>query len=239
MKMVIGTMLVALVVATAAAPRRATGQATPPPASAKEKTKAKPKGEAVDYYPLKAGTRWQYQIETGNGQKVPLTYQIGGIERIEGKELARLEVLAEGQKSPYTEHLHGDDGGVFRDRMHNLEFSPPLCLIKYPVKPGERWVTDITVGGRKMRVEGTEGPAQDVKVPAGKYRAIPCSIVVSDGKDKSTNVFWFAAGVGIIKQETDLGTRTIVMELTRYEPAPSSPAPSPTGTGRATTRPSS
>lgn len=215
MRMVIGTMLVALAVATAGAPRRATGQAPRP------SPPAKLQGKAGDYYPLKVGTRWHYQIQAGNSQKIPMVYRIGGIERVDGKELARLDIMASGQgNSQYTEHLHSDGGGVFRDRMHNLQFAPPFCLIKYPVKPGERWTADIAVGGQKMKVEGTEGPAEDVQVPAGKYRAIPCTIVVSDAAERSTNIMWFAEGVGIVKQKTELGPRSIIMELTRFEPAP-------------------
>ncbi len=213
MRKVIGTMLVALAIVSAGAPRPAVGQAT------KEKGSAPPTEKAADYYPLAVGTKWHYEIETGNGQKVPLVYQIEKLERIEGRELARLEVIARGQKSPYTEHLHSDTAGVYRDRMHNLDLSPPLRLIKYPVKAGEHWNSEITVGGRKMKVEGTEGPAEEVQVPAGKYRAIPCSIVISDGKEQSTNVFWFAPGVGIVKQKTNLGIRDVIMELTKFEAA--------------------
>lgn len=213
MRKVIGTMLIALAIVSAGDPRPAAGQAT------KEKGGEPSKAKAADYYPLAVGTKWHYEIENGNGQKVQLVYQIAKLERIEGRELARLEIIARGQKTQYTEHLHSDAAGVYRDRMHNLDFSPPLCLIKYPVKTGERWTSEFTAGGHRMKVEGTAGPAEEVKVPAGKFRAIPCSLTISDGKDSSTTINWFAPGVGIVKQKTPLGTRGIFMELTRFEAA--------------------
>jgi hypothetical protein len=102
--------------------------------------------------------------------------------------------------------------------MNGVEVSPPLCLIKYPLKQGQTWESEMMTGsGPKAKVEGTQGGPEEVQVPAGKYRAIPCTIVVTAGTAKYTNVFWFAEDVGIVKQRSELGPQTVIMELTKFE----------------------
>jgi hypothetical protein len=212
------TVLTALLVMTAAACSTAAqppsaGTVAQPPADGKAKAKS------ADYYPLKVGTRWHYQLDAGNGQKIDLISEIGGVDKIDGKDLARLEVSANGQKLPATEHLQRTADGVFRVRMNNVELVPPICLIKYPVKTGQTWSAETKAGERQVRVASSEGTAEDITVPAGKYRALPCTIVVTDGNARSTTVFWFAEDVGIVKQKSEFGPQTVTTELLKYEAA--------------------
>lgn len=195
---------VAFVAMTAAA---ATAQS--PPAG---KTEAK----AADYFPLKVGTKWTYRIDNGSGQKVRLSRQVTGTEA-DGS--ARLEIITDQQKDRGTERVLTNGQGVFRVEMSGYAVTPPLCLLKYPAKPGQTWDSDMKTGvGPLAKVHGSQGAPEEVEVPAGKYRAIPCTIVVTAGSEKSTNVFWFAEGVGIVKQRSELGDVSVVVELTKYEP---------------------
>jgi hypothetical protein len=173
--------------------------------------------KAPNYYPMKVGTKWHYQLDAGNGQKVQLVSEIGGVDTINGKSLARLEVAANGKKLPTTEHLQSDDKGVYRVRMNNMEVTPPIQLIKYPLKEGQTWGGETSAAGQKMKVECSEGKPEEVQVPAGKYQAIPTTITVTQGLIKLKNVFWFAEDVGIIKQRSEIGPQTVTLELTKYE----------------------
>ena len=71
-------------------------------------------------------------------------------------------------------------------------------------------------GSQRCTVARASGASRGAH--AGKYQAIPCTIVVTAGQDKYTNVFWFAEGVGIVKQRSEIGDVTVVMELMKYEP---------------------
>jgi hypothetical protein len=216
MKTMINTLLVVTIVALPAFSQSGTTrEAKPAQSTDKDASTSKIK----DYYPLKVGTKWHYQLDPGNGQKVQITSQIGGIESIGGKDLARLEVLANGRKLPATEYLQRTERGVFRVRMNNVEITPPICLIKYPLKEGQSWGGETATGEQRMKVECSEGKSEEINVPAGKYRAVPCTVVVIAGGAKFTNVFWFAEDVGIVKQRTEIGPQVVVMELTKYEPA--------------------
>jgi hypothetical protein len=211
MKTVLGILVVVVIAAfPAVAQSPSTGKTTKAGSDAKNKT--------PDYYPLKVGTKWQYQIDLGGGRQVERTCQISRIDQVEGKDLARLEVYASGRKLSYSEHLESTEGGVFRVRMNDVEFSPPICLIKYPPRSGQTWEAETTAGGRRMKVSNTTGRAEDIQVPAGKYRAIPCTLVVSDQTDRYTNVYWFVEGVGVVKQESETGEQTVTLQLVKYEP---------------------
>jgi hypothetical protein len=214
MKTMVSTLVVvALAGFSTASQSQTTGNVAQVPSAGKSKTKA------ANYYPLKAGTKWHYQLDTTDGQKIQLTSQIGGIDNVDGKDLARLEIFANGQKLPQTEHLESRDDGVYRVRMNNVDVTPPICLIKYPLKPGQTWGAETTTGGQKMKVDCSEGKAEEVQVPAGKYQAIPCTFVATAGPAKFTSVFWFAEDVGIVKQKSEIGAQTVTMELTKYEAA--------------------
>ncbi len=187
--------------------------------TAGQSTKTAAKEKAPNYYPLKVGTKWTYDLDTGNGQKVELISEIGGRDTFNGKSLARLEVAANGKKLPATEHLDSDAEGVYRVRMNNMEVTPPIQLIKYPLKEGQTWGGETSAAGQKMTVNCSEGKIEDVQVPAGKFKAIPTTITVTQGAVKLKNIFWFAEGVGIIKQRSEIGPQTVTLELKKYEAA--------------------
>jgi hypothetical protein len=207
--------LAIVVLGTSPAPALSqTAQKSPPSSST-----AKGDAKAPNYYPMKVGTKWHYEVDAGTGQKVQLVSEIGGVEDMRGKSLARLEVAANGKKLPTTEHLWSDKNGVYRVRMNAMEVEPPICLIKYPLKEGQRWGGETSAAGQRMKVDCSEGKPEDVQVPAGKYRAIPCTITVTQGPVKLKNVFWFAEDVGIVKQRSEVGPQTVTLELTKYEAA--------------------
>jgi hypothetical protein len=215
MKTVIHTLLVVVMAAV--------------PAVAQSTDKAKADAGAGagtgDYYPLKVGTKWTYELDSGQPQKPIVTSVIAAEENAEGKGLARLEVYINGQKVPNSEHLMTNKDGVFRVRINNQDLNPPLCLLKYPLKTGQKWASKMTAMGEEMDVSCTQGPEEEVQVPAGKYKAVPSTIVTSQtkpdgGEVKIINTFWFVDNVGMVKQKMDLGGKIILMELSKYEPAP-------------------
>jgi len=182
-----------------------------PPAAETAKAKAPP-----NYYPLKVGSKWHYQVEMGNGQKAVLVNEIAKIENIDGKDLARLETVGQGNVQA-TEHLSSNAQGIFRNRYNDLELSPPVCLLKYPIQEGETWTTQTKVGDLQLTIIGREGRTEEVQVPAGKYQAVTAVVETTvDGKKIRTS-YWFAADVGIVKQTIDLGDQVINRQLVKYE----------------------
>jgi hypothetical protein len=210
MKTVINTLLVLAMAAV--------------PAVAQSTAKAKAPSGTGDYYPLKVGTKWNYELDAGQPQKGMITSVIAAEENADGKPIARLEVYINGQKAQTTEHLMSNKDGVFRVKINNQELDPPLCILKYPIKAGQKWDTKTTAMRQQLDVTCREGAVEDVQVPAGKYKAVPCTIETSQqtpqGAMKIVNTYWFVDDVGVVKQKMDIGGKVILMELTKFEPAP-------------------
>ena len=124
------------------------------------------KAEPQNYYPLQVGNKWEYRVEVA-GNSAKAVSSITKMETLEGKEpLARLEAKVN-DNVVATEHLRATADGVFRHRNNNQEINPPICLLKYPAKAGDKWSGDITVGKEKGKYD-CETKEENVEVPAGK-----------------------------------------------------------------------
>ncbi len=168
-----------------------------------------------DYYPLKVGTKWHYEV-TANGEKKNVTNAIAKIETIDGKSLSRLETTIMDQVKA-TEHLTVTDKGVFRNRINETEISPPVCLLKFPVKDGESWESEVKIGTEKVTFKAKAGKEEDVTVPAGKYKAVTSELEVMAGNVNVKTRYWFAKDVGVVKQTMEINGMNVDMELAKFE----------------------
>ena len=67
--------------------------------------------KAPDYFPLKAGTKWSYELNQG-GKKIKINSQIAKVEKIDGKSLSLFETTINGEVAA-TEHLATTEAGRF------------------------------------------------------------------------------------------------------------------------------
>jgi hypothetical protein len=176
------------------------------------------KEKLPNYYPLSPGNKWTYQVDAGDGKKVELSNQIAKTETIDGKPMARLETLLNGNVVA-TEHLMISTEGVFRCRYNGVEVSPPVCILKYPIKEEAMWETDTKIGGQQLKIKSSTGKFEEVTTPAGKYKTAP---VVTETDVTGTTIkakLWFAPDVGIVKQDTEFGEKKFNLELLKFDAA--------------------
>jgi hypothetical protein len=185
-----------------------------PLATAQEKTQ-----DSKSYYPLKAGNKWTYQIESDSVAKgsANLINQIAKIEKIDGVSLARLETIAKG-KVAATEHLNVTEKGIFRNRYNGTEVSPPICILKFPIKKGSTWKTESKVGDEKLSVS-CKSDEDEIEVPAGKFKTVK---VVMDAEVAGAGIlvsttYWFAQGVGVVKQHVNINSMQFTLLLEKFE----------------------
>jgi hypothetical protein len=185
-----------------------------PPAPAPLAAGKKPKEPPAppSYYPLKAGNTWDYRL----GQR-QLTTRVTGAEPIGKDTYAVLETSGEGKA--VVEKITVLADGVYRAFADGMTITPPLCVLKLPVKAGETWSVKATAGG--LDVTGTfTAREEEVKVPAGTYKAIVSSCPeFRIGGRKMALTYWFAPGVGLVKQRLQLGDRDVLIELEKFTPA--------------------
>jgi hypothetical protein len=95
-------------------------------------------------------------------------------------------------------------------------------LIKYPIKPGDKWDGEHQMGPDKAKVVTKVGNSQQIQVPAGQYNAVPVTLTTSVKGQTIDTTYWFAPNVGIVRQTATIpgpaGPITITTELEKYTP---------------------
>jgi hypothetical protein len=198
MKKRVGYLFVIAISFTSGALRPATGQE-----------------KAPDYFPLKAGTKWTYELSQG-GKKVKINSQIAKVETTDGKSLSLFETTINGEVAA-TEHLASTDAGVFRHRVNGIELAPPICILKYPLKKDDTWETETTIANEQLKIKGKVIDNEEVTVAAGKYKAFRVEVETSAAGMRATTTFWFAPDVGVVKQSTENAGKTVTAELQKFE----------------------
>src|SRR5262249_45292907 len=109
-------------------------------------------------------------------------------------------VIVQGDVVGTMMHVRSTAKGVFLHRSGGQEFSPPLCLLKFPVTPGESWESEPKIGEYKLKATCRVG-SEEVEVPLGKYKAITVHTqFVDDVGWNNSWTLWFAAGKGVVKK---------------------------------------
>ncbi len=180
-----------------------------------------PAGDKDDpnFYPLKAGSKWEYKLTAGT-QTITLINTIDKSEVVKEETQFVLKSVVKdknGDKTVGTEVLSTNRQGVFRHKTNNMESVPPVCIIKYPVKPGESWEAEHQIGPQKAKVKVAVGNFQEIQVPAGKYKAISVTLTTMDMGQNVTSTYWFANNVGYIKQTVDTPKGKVTLELEKYD----------------------
>ncbi len=197
-------------------------------ALAAETAPATTKTATEPYYPLAVGNQWDYAVHA-NGNDTEISNRVAKKEVIDGETLYRIDTSAGGQVSA-SEHLRHAQAGLYRDRFNGLEFSPPIILLKNPPTPGETWETDTKVGDQDFKVKCVIGDFEEVRVPAGKFKALTLNVSTTVGPDTYVSDYWFAPGTGIVQQNLDLAGTKAVLRLKKFSPGVPEDTPVPLST---------
>jgi len=169
-----------------------------------------------DYYPLNVNDKWTYDVKAGDKELV-VSASVAKIEKIDDKELARIDSEING-KVATTEHLTSNDTGVYRARYNGVDFDPPVQILRYPIKEGETWDGETKAGSETFKYTVRVAKAKDeVEVPAGKFETVKVEIKLVQNKQSVDSIYWFADGVGIVKQEASIQNTKLTLELQKFE----------------------
>ncbi|HJZ55760.1 MAG TPA: hypothetical protein VKE74_12400 [Gemmataceae bacterium] len=154
------------------------------------------KKEPVLYFPTKVGTKWVYES--------PASKSFLRITTVETKEGAKLVTVASeselaGQTFKTVETFRVSGEGLFKLGFDEKVFDPPQCLLKLPHVPGAKWEW-LLKGDDKFRVDYKAGKLEDVKVPAGEFKAVPVEDVLTGNAVRMERTVWYAPNVGVVKK---------------------------------------
>jgi len=163
------------------------------------------------------GTTWNYELvqekpsdsldltEPNGQEQIAVTYRLGGTEKIDNKDWARLEIYHGDTLESVDLIMPSEDGIVCQARMdaqRNLtKIDPPQHLVKRPLKIGTNWDFEGTIGDTKVSQHYETFGEEDVDVPAGKFHAwrIHCEQTLPA---PATIDRWFVPTTGFVKVET-------------------------------------
>ena len=199
--------------------------------------------------PTAEGTIWNYDLvqerpsegfdltEPNKQERIAVTYRLGPSERIDNKDLQRLEVYR-GDTLESVDLIMADENGMIcaarMDAQRNLtKINPPQQLVKRPFQSGTTWDFDGTIGDTKVNQHYEIVGEEDVDVPAGKFHAwrIHCE---QTSPSTATIDRWFVPTIGFVKVEAavkgESGGTLQKTSLKLKEPPKVTPAPQTSAT---------
>lgn len=172
--------------------------------------------KAPNYYPLELGNQWTFHVEAG-GNTAKAVARVAKIEKINGVSLAFLEASVNG-KVVANEDLRQTADGIFRYRNNRQDITPPVCLLKYPARSGEKWSGDLTVGTDKGKYHA-EAIEEAIEVKAGKFKAMRVTLKVESPREGTvTTSYWWVPNIGFVRQTVDTPRLNVIMELETFAP---------------------
>lgn len=183
-------------------------------ANAQEKKPAAKSPGTSPYFPLEVGATWVYQTTEGK-----VTTEIVKHEEIGKAMCARLEATTADNKKT-SEYLRATPDGVYRYQASGQNINPPLRFLKLPFKDGETWTVDSKVLGKTLKGTFKVTKLEEMAVLGNTYPdVIVCTSedFTVDGQ-QLTHTYYFAKGVGIIKQVVNFAGQPITLQLEKYTP---------------------
>jgi hypothetical protein len=163
------------------------------------------------YFPLSSGSWWIYRSEDSPqaSYRQDVLYRKGNLVqiRVDNGAATQMKVYAIGRNAVTL--IHSAD--VRDDRTPNYLGSPAnvnRVLIKSPLKPGAKWLSDGWV--HEVAATGVR-----VETPAGVFE--DCVKVRAVSPDGTATVYrYHKKGIGIVRAEHTSQGRTVVTELEDY-----------------------
>lgn len=171
---------------------------------------------AQSYRPPKRGTVYTYHNNWASLPKV-IKYKVSGIEVIGRQKYVKLTSVAGLKK---TIHAYYDIENFnlkgYRDSSGKpiVSYQPAEQRYRFPLKPGDRWITNwrskdhkkdkITSGGGVVRVEKIE----QLELPFGVYKTVRVRLPVPKNTPRGmTHHLWFSPKLGVTVKEQIMSDR--------------------------------
>ncbi len=167
--------------------------------------------------PTTEGMTWNYDLvqekpSEGFDVTVPneedhlaVSYRVGGIEKIDDKDLQRLEIYR-GDTLESVDFIAVEDRGITCPARADSQGAitklvPPQIMLATPLKTGTSWDFDASIADTKVSQHYEIAGEEDVDVPAGKFHAWRIHSEQTSPAPATIDR-WFVPGTGFVKVET-------------------------------------
>jgi hypothetical protein len=174
---------------------------------------------ASKFYPLAVGNTWEYKTTTtGEGKDAAtgtFTLNVAKEEDVAGVKCMRVEMSISDKVVAY-EHVRVTEDGIYRHSFSGTQPTKPVRFFKLPPKAGETWTVETDALGETLKGTFTMGE-EEVTVGEKTYKAFKSTSENTDASGlKFTTTYYFAEGVGMVKQVLKVGTQETVIELQKF-----------------------
>ena len=190
-------------------------------------------GAAEPLLPTAEGTTWNYDLvqekpsdsldltEPNEREQIAVTYRLGGIQKIDNKDLQRLEIYR-GDTLDSIDLIAVEERGIVCPARANpqgaiTKFIPPQMMLSAPVTKGKHWKFEGTVGETEVSQDYETVGEEDIAVPAGKFHAWRIHCEQTSPRSASIDR-WFVPGTGFVKVVTTInGPSGLLLQKTSLD----------------------
>jgi hypothetical protein len=174
---------------------------------------AGPPRPGEELFPLAVGNTWTYRVPF---QEDKFVVRVAGQEMVGDQMCFVLEGRLK-DRVVATEHVAFTKDGLTRFRADNVDVLPPVTVLRPSASP--RVETEYQLGERRATAAFRQEPGGQVLVPAGRYRTtvVVTGEMTGEGVSRVRTTLWYAAGVGLVRQQIGDGKGPPVLELERFD----------------------
>lgn len=152
-----------------------------------------------DFWPMAKGNKWEYRA-TLNGKEFEFSSEVTEVAVKDGKRIIRMKLRFPG--GGYDEGYTLTGNGLELNEFNGLKHDPPRTILRFPIKAGDDWVQKLKTGTDDEGWTVAVKESEEIKVPAGKFKATPVQTIAESKRQKLTATTWYAEGIGMVKMKS-------------------------------------
>ncbi len=174
-----------------------------------------------DYFPAPKGAEWNYKIATSSGMSMDMRLLVTAVTKLAdgtGYEV----VISSFTPTETINTYHKVAGWVLTDKSvtpsanYTFDYLKDINTLMNPLVSGKTWKYEGKGGGLDITQDWTCVGPENVKVPAGDFKAIKVTSTSDYGGNVTKYIFWYVDRVGMVKSVTEAGGVTSTTELQNY-----------------------
>jgi hypothetical protein len=156
----------------------------------------------VLYFPTQVGTKMELKDEARDW------WSAGKITASETKDGVTTVIIEweffnkQDGRRPLTEKVAVSAKGVARLAYGQQVLDPPFYMLKLPIKKGDKWDTTFKTQSGKSEGQAVAGELEEVKTPAGTFKAVPVHFEYTIDKVTRRMTHWYAPQVGLVQHSS-------------------------------------
>ena len=166
---------------------------------------------------------WKYKSKTADGVETAFTVEdLHDIRKDDGSiwHLYQTETSPTQKFTDLYSHANGfvvDNHVEYLASNLKADFIPPKPILKTAPEAGDNWAwTGKGMMGTELTEKFSVLAFEEITVPAGKFKTVKVQSEAMTNNQKALKIYWYGAGVGLVKSYTESGPVKSTTELVSY-----------------------